>query len=44
VVYVAGGREARAIIASLVLANGTVVPSVLTVDAKKVFECPQNER
>jgi hypothetical protein len=44
VVYVAGGREARAIIASLVLANGTVVPSVLAVDAKKVFECPENER
>ena len=44
VVYVEGGREARAIIASLVLANGTIVPSVLTVDAKKVFECPQNER
>ena len=41
VVYVAGGREARAIIASLVLANGTVVPSVLTVDARKVFECPR---
>ncbi len=44
VVYVAGGREARAIIASLVLANGTVVPSVLTVDARKVFECPESER
>ena len=44
VVYVAGAREARAIIASLVLANGTIVPSVLTVDAKKVFECPENER
>jgi hypothetical protein len=44
VVYVAGGREARAIIASLVLANGTVVPSVLTVDARKVFECPENQR
>ena len=44
VVYVDGTREARAIIASLVLANGTIVPSVLTVDAKKVFECPENER
>jgi hypothetical protein len=44
VVYVDGTREARAIIASLVLANGTIVPSVLTVDAKKVFECPDNER
>jgi hypothetical protein len=44
VVYVDGSREARAIIASLVLANGTIVPSVLTVDAKKVFERPQNER
>jgi hypothetical protein len=44
VVYVGGAREARAIIASLVLANGTIVPSVLTVDAKKVFECTENER
>jgi hypothetical protein len=44
VAYVARAREARAIIASLVLANGTIVPSVLTVDAKKVFECPENER
>ena len=44
VAYVDGAREARAIIASLVLANGTIVPSVLTVDAKKVFECPENER
>jgi hypothetical protein len=44
VVYVEGAREARAIIASLVLANGTIVPSVLTVDAKKVSECPENER
>jgi hypothetical protein len=44
VVYVDGTREARAIIASLVLANGTIVPSVLTVDAKKVFERPLNER
>jgi hypothetical protein len=44
VVYVGETREARAIIASLVLANGTIVPSVLTVDAKKVFECPENER
>jgi hypothetical protein len=44
VVYVDGTREARAIIASLVLANGTIVPSVLTVDAKKVFERRLNER
>jgi hypothetical protein len=44
VVYVGGSREARAIIASLVLANGTIVPSVLTVDAKKIFECQENER
>ena len=44
VVYVDGTREARAIIASLVLANGTIVPSVLTVDAKKIFECRENER
>jgi hypothetical protein len=44
VVYVDGTRAARAIIASLVLANGTIVPSVLTVDAKKVFERPLNER
>ena len=44
VVYVDGTREARAIIASLVLGNGTIVPSVLTVDAKKVFECRENER
>jgi hypothetical protein len=44
VVYVDGAREARAIIASLVLANGTIVPSVLTVDAKKVFERAENER
>jgi hypothetical protein len=28
----------------LVLANGTIVPSVLTVDAKKVFERRLNER
>jgi hypothetical protein len=44
VVYVDRTREARAIIASLVLVNGTIVPSVLTVDAKKVFECRENER
>jgi hypothetical protein len=44
VVYVDGGRGARAIIASLVLANGTIVPSVLTVDARKVSECSEKER
>jgi hypothetical protein len=44
VVYVDGTREARAIIASLVLGNGTIVPSVLTVDAKKIFESRENER
>jgi len=37
VVYVNNGRKARAIIVSLVLANGTLVPSVLTVDATRVF-------
>jgi hypothetical protein len=37
VVYVNNGRNARAIVVSLVLANGTPVPSVLTIDATKVF-------
>ena len=37
VVYVNNGREARAIVVSLVLANGTLVPSVLTIDAAKLF-------
>jgi hypothetical protein len=44
VAYVDGTRGARAIIASLVLADGTIVPSVLTVDAKKVFARPLKER
>jgi hypothetical protein len=36
-VYVDNAREGRAIVTSLVLANGTIVPAVLTVDAKKLF-------
>ena len=37
-VYVDNSRKARAIITSLVLANGTSVPAVLTVDAQKLFD------
>jgi hypothetical protein len=37
-VYVDNSRKARAIITSLVLANGTIVPAVLTVDAQKLFD------
>jgi hypothetical protein len=36
VVYVNNSRAARAIVTSLILANGTSVPAVLTVDAQKV--------
>jgi hypothetical protein len=36
-VYVDNAREGRAIVTSLVLANGTNVPAVLTVSAKKLF-------
>jgi hypothetical protein len=35
-VYVDNAREGRALVTSLVLANGTNVPAVLTVDAKKL--------
>lgn len=44
VVYVKNGQEARAIVVSLVLANGTLVPSVLTIDAKKLFHGSPHER
>jgi hypothetical protein len=44
VVYVNNGREARAIVVSLVLANGTLVPSVLTIDATKLFRGSMHER
>jgi hypothetical protein len=44
VVYVNNGREARAIVVSLVLANGTLVPSVLTIDANKLFHGSPHER
>jgi len=37
-VYVDNSRKARAIITSLVLASGTSVPAVLTVDAQKLFD------
>ncbi|HUD56501.1 MAG TPA: hypothetical protein VMR02_14830 [Terracidiphilus sp.] len=36
-VYVNDSGAARAIVTSLVLANGTSVPAVLTVDAQKLF-------
>ena len=36
VVYIDNARGARALVTSLVLANGTVVPAVLTIDAKKI--------
>jgi hypothetical protein len=35
--YVDNAREARAIVTSIVLAAGTNVPSVLTINAKKLF-------
>jgi hypothetical protein len=44
VVYVNNGRGARAIVVSLVLANGTLVPSVLTTDATKLFRGSLHER
>lgn len=42
--YFNNGGEARAIVVSLVLANGTLVPSVLTIDAKKLFHDSPHER
>jgi len=36
VVYVDNARGARALVTSLVLANGTIVPAVLTIDAQKI--------
>jgi hypothetical protein len=36
VVYIDNARGARAIVTSLVLANGTIVPAVLTIDAQKI--------
>jgi hypothetical protein len=44
VVYVDNAREGRAIITSLVLANGTSVPAVLTANAKKLFHELPRER
>lgn len=43
-VYVDNAREGRAIVTSLVLANGTAVPAVLTVDAKKLFHGMRREQ
>jgi hypothetical protein len=43
-VYVDHGREGRAIVTSLVLANGTAVPAVLTVDARKLFHGMRREQ
>ena len=43
-VYVDKAREGRAIVTSLVLANGTAVPAVLTVDAKKLFHGMRREQ
>jgi hypothetical protein len=43
VVYVHRSREARAIVVSLVLADGTIVPAVLTVDATKVVNGPHRK-
>jgi hypothetical protein len=36
VVYIDNARGARALVTSLVLANGTAVPAVLTIDARKI--------
>jgi hypothetical protein len=36
-VYGGNGRAARGLVTSLVLANGTNVPAVLTIDAKRLF-------
>ena len=44
VVYVDNAREGLAIVTSLVLANGTTVPAVLTVNAKKLFHELPHER
>ena len=44
VVYVDNAREGRAIVTSLVLANGTSVPAVLTANAKKLFHELPRER
>ena len=43
-VYVDNAREGRAIVTSLVLADGTAVPAVLTVDAKKLSHGMRRER
>ena len=37
VVFDQNGRGARAIFTQVVLPNGTVLPTVLTVDAKRIF-------
>jgi hypothetical protein len=37
VVYDDNGREARAIFTSLVLENGATLPSILTIEARKMF-------
>ena len=37
VVYDDNGREARAIFTSLVLSDGTSLPSIITIQARKVF-------
>jgi hypothetical protein len=37
VVYDDGGREARAVFTSLVLAGGTSLPSIITFEARRVF-------
>ena len=37
VVLVDNEREMRAIVKSIVLANGTPVPAVITIDSKKLF-------
>jgi hypothetical protein len=43
-VYVDNAREGRAIVTSLVLANGAIVPEVLTVDARKLDHRLPRER
>jgi hypothetical protein len=44
VVYVDNAREGLAIVTSLVLANGTTVPAVLTANAKKLLHELPHER
>jgi hypothetical protein len=44
IVYVNSGREGRAIVTSLVLASGAIVPAVLTIDAEKVVPGLRRER